>query len=630
MKIVAAAFGPQDIEGGWVCPRKIKRLVSFYSYCCLSNSVQMELCPDGTLREELPGLNMTSRLLLSIMKQVLKALCFLDEQERVLLREAGAAASTSAFLLPLCSENFLLTKRNDLSFSLKLDFRQWLNSTESTNGQIKMKMATPRQLLHAAPELLDFHMCVPGPRMKKGVDGQTSRVWSFGILCLEMLMGETMLFQSEEVKLKSAIQNCDDKKTQQALSDSFMTISLNTTEFLKTASLAVVETVLQCLNLDAISRPIALHVLGRVKFYMRSRKDALRWGVPHENVFYRDARTLPQATFSRTKLHLANWTNSAVDSLVVLKEIPLPDQELENRGMVLRVQRQALLLLKLDNPHIVRYFDFRFDSVNPGGYSAQPSRCTLFLEYCAGGTLTTAAEGGRLPLHLIIKWSRQVVLGLQYLHEYDIHHLDIKCDNIFLSCPDQEACVMKIGDLDDMLCLQNIEYCGTLPSKSTLRYAPPEILENMTIMDASSADPIYIYDLQAVDIWCFGFVLSHMFMGQPLKYCAAGSTETFPSQYYGQINPAFVRHVKEKKLPELPKNLPDDALRLINECLAYDPNVRPTVDTILKAKFFQLQEISPDTDYSYELRPRWQRSENHFGGKSRPLLGSRPKPKPNT
>lgn len=111
----------------------------------------------------------------------------------------------------------------------------------------------------------------------------------------------------------------------------------------------------------------------------------------------------------------------------------------------------------------------------------------LIVGLLAGGTLTTAAKGGRLPPHLIVKWSRQVLLGLQYLHEYDIHHLDIKCDNIFLSCPDQEACVMKIGDLDDMLCLQNIEYCGTLPSKSTLRYAPPEILKN--ILEASGADP---------------------------------------------------------------------------------------------------------------------------------------------
>ena len=70
------------------------------------------------------------------------------------------------------------------------------------------------------------------------------------------------------------------------------------------------------------------------------------------------------------------------------------------------------------------------------------------MELCEGGNLSGAMDRQTSPLPnwMIWRWVQQVALGLEYTHGQGIKHLDIKPENIFLTTPNLENAVLKIGD----------------------------------------------------------------------------------------------------------------------------------------------------------------------------------------
>lgn len=58
----------------------------------------------------------------------------------------------------------------------------------------------------------------------------------------------------------------------------------------------------------------------------------------------------------------------------------------------------------------------------------------VFMEYCDRGTLEEAAKMG-LPEHNIRVYTREILLAVNYLHEHNILHRDIKGDIIFIDTP---------------------------------------------------------------------------------------------------------------------------------------------------------------------------------------------------
>ena len=47
------------------------------------------------------------------------------------------------------------------------------------------------------------------------------------------------------------------------------------------------------------------------------------------------------------------------------------------------------------------------------------------MEYCPGGTLADAAKAG-LPEEMIRKYTKELLIAVNVLHEHDIVHRDIK------------------------------------------------------------------------------------------------------------------------------------------------------------------------------------------------------------
>ena len=71
------------------------------------------------------------------------------------------------------------------------------------------------------------------------------------------------------------------------------------------------------------------------------------------------------------------------------------------------------------------------------------SRRFIFLEYCSGGELFDRIEPEvGMPEHQAQEYFKQLICGLEYLHQRGVSHRDIKPENLLLT----ENDVLKISD----------------------------------------------------------------------------------------------------------------------------------------------------------------------------------------
>lgn len=99
------------------------------------------------------------------------------------------------------------------------------------------------------------------------------------------------------------------------------------------------------------------------------------------------------------------------------------------------------------------------------------------MEYCDNGDLLEyLRDNGPLEEEQAKHYFRQIVAAIQYLHNLDIAHRDLKCENIFITHDNK----IKVGDFGfarhcrDSLTGESLyskTFCGSAA------YAAPEILQ---------------------------------------------------------------------------------------------------------------------------------------------------------
>ncbi|CAH1170320.1 unnamed protein product [Phaedon cochleariae] len=118
----------------------------------------------------------------------------------------------------------------------------------------------------------------------------------------------------------------------------------------------------------------------------------------------------------------------------------------------------------------------------------------IFMDYCKiGDMLEHIRAEGPLAEERAKNIFRQVSEALHHLHNLDIAHRDIKCENIFLVSYNQ----VKLGDFGFARHCRNKsgEYVLSDTFCGSAAYAAPEILQGM------------FYDPKMYDIWALGCVL---------------------------------------------------------------------------------------------------------------------------
>jgi NIMA (never in mitosis gene a)-related kinase len=170
----------------------------------------------------------------------------------------------------------------------------------------------------------------------------------------------------------------------------------------------------------------------------------------------------------------------------------------------------------------------------------------MVVEYADGGDLEAIVqeqqgiEGKYFPTELILRWFTQICLGLKTIHDTNVMHRDLKCENIFVTKSNQ----IKIGGFTVSKILASPgrrrgSICGTM------NYMAPEI-----VID----EP---YGLKA-DIWSLGVILYRICL---LKFPFDETPENhgpLPEQYPGALK------------------------QLIADLLSKDQDQRPSVDQILE------------------------------------------------
>jgi len=126
--------------------------------------------------------------------------------------------------------------------------------------------------------------------------------------------------------------------------------------------------------------------------------------------------------------------------------------------------QEAQTLAGLKHPHILRVLDFGTEGVTP----------FLIMDYAEGGTLKELHPKG-MPLspHMVLSYVRQIAPALQYAHDHNVIHRDVKPDNMLLD--DQNTIL-----LSDFGIAVEVHHTGSMVVEEpygTVRYIAPEQLK---------------------------------------------------------------------------------------------------------------------------------------------------------
>ncbi|KAJ6561727.1 kinase-like domain-containing protein [Mycena capillaripes] len=119
---------------------------------------------------------------------------------------------------------------------------------------------------------------------------------------------------------------------------------------------------------------------------------------------------------------------------------PAPTALVDRRGTEeAKIRREIAIMKKCDHPNIIKFYSFIDDQMS--------ANVCLIMEYMEGGELqwqSKSEQGGPyLTMDQTRRCTRDVVLGLQYLHTQGIIHRDIKPSNIMWTA---DRSHVKIGD----------------------------------------------------------------------------------------------------------------------------------------------------------------------------------------
>ncbi|CAO3628484.1 unnamed protein product [Mucor hiemalis] len=183
---------------------------------------------------------------------------------------------------------------------------------------------------------------------------------------------------------------------------------------------------------------------------------------------------------------------------IAVKQVDLPVTKADYANPQLRETKDALfreisLLEDLDNEYIVQYLGYDVDE--------DEGHINIFLEYVPGGSIASClAKTGKFDEPLVRFFTRQILLGLAYLHNRNILHRDIKAGNILL---DQNG-VCKITDFGlSKLSGQDKAYdphSNNSVMRGTVFWMAPEVVKGTN------------YNAK-IDIWSLGCTVIEMLTG---------------------------------------------------------------------------------------------------------------------
>ncbi|KAI1795796.1 Pkinase-domain-containing protein [Ganoderma leucocontextum] len=243
--------------------------------------------------------------------------------------------------------------------------------------------------------------------------------------------------------------------------------------------------------------------------------------------------------------------DAATGLLMAVKQVELPTGSAPNeerkKSMLSALEREIELLRDLHHENIVQYHSSCIDD----------DHLNIFLEYVPGGSVTSLLRNyGAFEEPLVRNWVRQILLGLNYLHERDIIHRDIKGANILV---DNKGGI-KITDfgiskkVEDNLMPGNRAHRPSL--QGSVFWMAPEVVQQKA------------YTFKA-DIWSVGCLVVEMLTGE------------HPWPHLSQMQAIFKVGTAKAK-PTIPPDVSTEAVSFLELTFELDHEIRPSAADLLK------------------------------------------------
>ncbi|KAF9013854.1 hypothetical protein BDQ17DRAFT_1295818 [Cyathus striatus] len=235
--------------------------------------------------------------------------------------------------------------------------------------------------------------------------------------------------------------------------------------------------------------------------------------------------------------------------LMAVKQVELPTgsgpNEERKKSMLSALEREIELLKNLQHENIVQYL---YSSI-------EDEYLNIFLEYVPGGSVTALLRNyGAFEEPLVKNFVRQILQGLDYLHQRDIIHRDIKGANILV---DNKGGI-KISDfgiskkVDDNLLTGNRMHRPSL--QGSVFWMAPEVVKQSG-------------HTKKADIWSVGCLVVEMLTGE------------HPWAQLTQMQAIF--KIGSSAKPTIPSDISAEAQDFLERTFELDQDARPSADDLL-------------------------------------------------
>lgn len=155
-------------------------------------------------------------------------------------------------------------------------------------------------------------------------------------------------------------------------------------------------------------------------------------------------------------------------TLMAVKQVSFcRNNEEEQERVEASVEEEILIMSRLRHSNIVRLL----------GASRHSTSFSVFTEWMAGGSVATMLDKyGTFSEHVILKYTKQVLAGLAYLHDNKILHRDLKGANLLVDSTGQWLRIGDFGTAARMASKSTVtgEFQGQL--LGTIAFMAPEVL----------------------------------------------------------------------------------------------------------------------------------------------------------
>ncbi|XP_071851911.1 uncharacterized protein [Apostichopus japonicus] len=245
----------------------------------------------------------------------------------------------------------------------------------------------------------------------------------------------------------------------------------------------------------------------------------------------------------------------ATGTIMAVKQISfMRNSVTEQEKVAASITKEIELMASLDHPNVIRLL----------GATRQGCHFNMFLEWMPAGSVSNVLESyGAFEEPLILKYTRQVLKGLVYLHQRGVIHRDLKGANLLL---DSTGHNIRIADLGTAAKMAS-QFTGTEEFKGqvlgTIAFMAPEVLRGETYG-------------RSCDLWSLGCCLYEMATREP----------PWDASKISNSLQLIFRIASAKSPPPLPDHLSAELKDLILSCLQAVPSARPTSKELIHHSVF--------------------------------------------